>query len=145
MRALFLFMVAASAACDAEEHAHAIDATPRDGDAGASTVVVTADCVGITDIAVELGSNGNNEFTIDGAVRSTLELEVGDVVRFSTAHDHNFESAPGVPDAFRFTTGPAEAGGQTACVRFTAATPSPVRYECDPHVGDGMIGTLTVD
>jgi plastocyanin len=108
-----------------------------------STVVVIPDCVGVDDVAVELSTTELNEFTIDGTVGFSLSLVAGDVVRFSTGSDHNFESVPGTPPQFFFKSGAAVA--HVACLRFTAATQGPIGFECDPHTGDGMVGTLTVE
>lgn len=128
---------------------HGAGGAPSDGgvdagrDAGAPTVVVTPDCVGVADVTVELSTTEDNEFLIDGRVGFSMALSVDDVVRFSTATDHNFESVPGTPSEFFFKSG--EPGAHIACLRFTAPTPRPVGYECDPHAGDGMVGTLTVE
>jgi plastocyanin len=111
------------------------------GGAVDSTVIVIPDCIGVENVAVELSTTELNEFTIDGVVGFSLSLAAGDVVRFSTGSDHNFESVPG---RLRSSSSRAVQQSHTS-LRFTTATPGPIGFECDPHTGDGMVGTLTVE
>jgi plastocyanin len=114
-----------------------------EGGAAPTTVELIPDCIGIPMVAVDVTTTELNEFVIDGVVGFSLALAVDDVVRFSTATDHNIESVPGTPSQFFFKSGTP--GPHTACLRFTAPTMGPVGFECDPHTGDGMVGTLTVE
>lgn len=87
----------------------------------------------------------------DGAVNAFVPAEVtarkGDVVRFvleSGVHNVSFAGDPaaaaaGLPGASRFLQSP----GESYDVVVNAA-PGKYKFQCDPHVPMGMVGTLTV-
>ena len=105
-----------------------IDAVPS------STVTVTSGaCVGGADYQLTVAAGPVFQQVGGGPPNPTINLTVGDKLEFSTTGMHNFESAPGTASQFTFESNPVVSGGHTACLTFTAATPSAIMYQCDMH------------